>query len=85
MLQRIRRKTSSAHRRLRRPRAARTAGRSNHSIEVETFEFLRIAERFAHGVRLGGVLVKNIQFQLIGPPGKVRLRSPAHSRVDGGA
>ena len=40
--------------------------------EVEALEFLRVVEVLAHRVGLGGMLVQEIQPQLVGPPVAVR-------------
>ena len=40
----------------------------DHGIEVEGLEFRRIIERHAHRIGLGGVLVENMQVQLVRPP-----------------
>ena len=41
-------------------------------IHVEVLELLCVVELLAHGVRLGGALVQDVQLQLIGPPACVR-------------
>ena len=47
----------------------------DHGIQVEALELLGVVERLAHGVGLGGVLVQDVQLQLIGPPVCVRRGS----------
>ena len=39
-----------------------------HGVQVERPELFGVVERLAHGIGLGGLLVKNAQFQLVGPP-----------------
>ncbi len=49
-----------------------------HSIEVEFLEFFCVVESFTHRIGLGGVLVQNIQVQLVRPPVPVRSASAGH-------
>ena len=39
-----------------------------HRIEIEALEFGTVIKTFAHRIGLGGVLMKNAQVELIGPP-----------------
>src|SRR5579862_6220726 len=39
-----------------------------HGIQVETLEFFGVVELLAHRIRQVGVLVKNLQVQLVWPP-----------------
>ena len=57
----------------------------DHRIQVEALELLGIVERLAHRVRLGRVLMQDVQPQLIGPPGGVRPGTAPHRGVDCGA
>ena len=45
----------------------------NHGVEVKALEFLGVIERFAHRVRQCGVLVENLEVQVVGPPVFVRV------------
>ena len=47
----------------------------DHGIQVETLEFFRIIKLLVHGIGQRGVLVKQLQIQLIRPPVRIR-RSP---------
>ena len=44
----------------------------DHGIEVEGLEFLGVVERLAHRIGQGGVLVENLNVQLVRPPVTVR-------------
>ena len=44
----------------------------DHGIEIEALEFLRIIELLVHGIGQGGVLVQDLQVQLIRPPARIR-------------
>ncbi len=39
-----------------------------HRIQVKALELLGVVERLAHGISQLGMLVQNLQIQLIGPP-----------------
>ena len=43
----------------------------DHGIEIEALEFLRIIELLVHGIGQGGVLVQDLQVQLIRPPARI--------------
>ena len=47
----------------------------DHGIQVEALELLGVIERLAHGIGQWGVLVQDLQVQLIGPPVCVRWGS----------
>ena len=49
----------------------------DHGIQVEALELLGVVERLAHGIGQRGVLVQDLEVQLIGPPVRVRRRPPA--------
>ena len=49
----------------------------DHGIQVETLEFLGVVELLAHRIGQGGVLVQDLQVQLIRPPARIR-RGPGH-------
>ena len=44
----------------------------DHGIQIETLEFLGVIELLAHRIGQGGVLVQDLQVQLIRPPVAVR-------------
>ncbi len=48
----------------------------DHGIQVEALEFFRIIELLVHRIGQGGVLVQDLQVQLIRPPARIR-RAPA--------
>ena len=39
-----------------------------HSLQIEALELLSVVETLAHGIRQRGLLVQDIQTQLVGPP-----------------
>ena len=45
----------------------------HHRVQVETLELFRVIELLAHGIGERGVLVQNLQIQLIRPPLCIRL------------
>src|SRR5262249_30610679 len=45
----------------------------DHGLQVEALEFLGVVERLTHRVGEGGVLVENLNVQLVRPPVTVRL------------
>src|SRR3954447_22821282 len=46
----------------------------NHCIQIETREFLGIVESLVHRIGYGGVLMENMNVQLVWPPITVRPR-----------
>ena len=45
----------------------------DHRIQVEALEILGVVERLAHRIRQGGMLVQNLNVQLVRPPVTVRV------------
>src|SRR5262245_47548621 len=45
----------------------------DHGLQVEGLEFFGVVERLAHRVGEGGVLVENLNVELVRPPVTVRL------------
>src|ERR1019366_2669119 len=48
----------------------------DHGIQVEALEFLGIIERLVHRIGQRGVLVQDVEAQLIGPPFRI-VRGPS--------
>jgi hypothetical protein len=52
-----------------------------HGLQVETLELLSVIETLSHRIGLGGMLVQDIDLQLVRPP--VRVRRAAASNLTG--
>ncbi len=49
-----------------------------HGLQVETLELFSVVETLAHRIGQGGMLVQNVQLQLVRPPVTVRRASAGH-------
>ena len=55
----------------------------DHGIQVEALEFFRVIELLAHGIGQRGVLVQDVQVQLIRPPVGIRAGSGERRALPG--
>ena len=51
----------------------------NNGMQIKRLEFLGVIEAFAHGVGLGGMLMKNFQAELVRPPVGILWGATRHS------